>query len=267
MGSEDTDEPDLALVSTYVPVVVALVRMTGAVVVAEAFAYAELHTSVRLVLWSVALYLDASRLRERDSRYERASGGLFLLALLDALRWQEAAPPCGMLNGMTGNVLDVMWAVCASTWCALACMGRHAGTPLYALVLAAGAFACGHVLTVCEHFFGGELLVRAYVYEIMCAVMIFGRRYVPNTERNLYLRSVPFACVHVLLVNVFVVVPSVLICVCLYAFLAYRTIAHSAPPAAPMQSPPVRVPCKAAKPVADDLLVMQLKLAKESQGV
>ena len=32
-------------------------------------------------------------------------------------------------------------------------------------MLAAGAFACGHVLTVCEHFFGGELLVRAYVYE------------------------------------------------------------------------------------------------------
>lgn len=184
------------------------------------------------------------------------------------MRWQlawDAPDSCGALAGVAGSVLDTLWAVCASTWCALACLGMHASMSLHALVLGAGAFACGHVMVVCDVSGNGELLVRAYVYELMCAVMFFGKRYVPNVERNVYLRSVPFACAHVLLVSLYIVVPSMLICTCLYATLAYRNTQNSAqtappPPATQHYARPGKTPA-----VADEQLLMQLKAAKESQ--
>ena len=50
MGADEDDEPDLALVTTYEPVVLALLRTTGAVVVGEALVY--VGVSSRLVFVS-----------------------------------------------------------------------------------------------------------------------------------------------------------------------------------------------------------------------
>jgi hypothetical protein len=278
MGTDEGDEPDLALVSTYVPVVFALARTTAAVACGEVLAFLGLHVAVRLVVFATVLYLDmtcvdAARLRGTDNmhRFERASGGLLVVTLVMFLRWEvqvDTPAGCGALAGLAVNALDALWAVCASTWCALACLGLHARLQPHVLVLVVGAFATGHVVVVCDVGAGSELLVRAYVYEALCAVMFFGRRYVLNLERNLYLRSVPFACAHVLLVSLYIVVPSVVITACLFGSLMYR---QPKTPVADSVVRPKAVTKAVGKtgPVQDEhyMLAMQLKAAKESQGV
>ena len=59
MGSEDDEEPDLMLVSTYVPVLLTLLKATCLVVFSEMLEYLEVHNGVKLIAHCAVLYIVA----------------------------------------------------------------------------------------------------------------------------------------------------------------------------------------------------------------
>ena len=231
MGSDEEEEPDLSLVSTYVPVLVAVFKATCLVVFAEMLAFAGVHSSVKLVSLCAILYLDYNRLRQ--AKFERASGYMFFFSIAIYMREQEPVA-CHSLFGVLSWVADIAWAVSASTWGALSCLGMKTCIPFHGIVLSTSLFCSAHVMGTCGAFSFVELLLRVLVHLLMCAIMFFGKRHIQNLDRNQYTKSIPFICSHVLIVSVYIVLPSFMICACVFFILTRRlrgTEACDRPPA------------------------------------
>ena len=119
-------------------------------------------------------------------------------------------------------ILDSVWAVASSTWGSLVCLGMLS-LPVNVLVAGVSAMAAAHEVLTCSVMSVGELLSRVFCYMSMCAVMFFAKRQVRSLDRNSYMRSIPFVCSHVLVVGVYVAVPSLAVCMSLFAWSTYRT--------------------------------------------
>ena len=172
-------------------------------------------------------------------------------------------------------VADTAWAILASTWTSLNFLGMNAFVPFYCIIITSVLFSCAHVLGVCSPFPAVELIVRSYLFVCMCAIMFFGKRCVVNLERNVYTRSIPFICAHVLLVSLYILVPSFMVCSFAFFFVSYRTRAsecalptHRGPQPAsqPAAQPAAQPYSPAAHDPEEQRLVMQLRAAMAAQG-
>lgn len=220
MASDDDDEPDLMLVSTYIPVLISLLKATCLVIFSEMLTFIDVQKSVKFVAHCAILNIDFNRMRQ--DKFERACGFLFFVAISIYLREQEPVF-CQSLFSMMTWVADTAWAILASTWTMLNFIGMNGCIPFYGIVLCSALFASAHVLGCCVSFSALELIVRCFVFIIMCSVMFFGKRSVRNLDRNLYTKSIPFMCSHVLVVSVYIMIPSFLIMICGFLFITYRS--------------------------------------------
>ena len=220
MGTEQDDEPDLMLVSTYAPVVLAVLKTTLFLASMQLLEYLSLALNLQTVIVCVVLYLDYNKTRQ--DKFERASGFLFFVALSVHLKL-TAPDACTAMFAVMSRVVALIWAVASSSWVVLSCSGIKTPVPLTGLVLATSALAGVHLLGDCSSFVLFETVLRVLIFLLMCSVMFFGKRYIPSLERNSYVRSISFVCSHVLSVDVYIMLPSFVICVFCFFMLAYRS--------------------------------------------
>lgn len=220
MASEDDEEPDLMLVSTYFPVIVAMLKASALVALSEVLSHVNVSLSVRAITYALFCYMDVNRVRAE--RFERACGFLLICAAAVMLRDMRIDRTCDGWSRSIELILDSAWAVASSTWGSLVCLGMLS-LPVNVLVAGVSGMAAGHEVLTCSVMSIGELLSRVYCYMSMCAVMFFAKRQVRSLDRNSYMRSIPFVCSHVLVVGVYVAVPSLAVCMSLFVWSTYKT--------------------------------------------
>ena len=101
MGTEQDDEPDLMLVSTYAPVVLAVLKTTLFLASMQLLEYLSLALNLQTVIVCVILYLDYNKTRQ--DKFERASGFLFSVARApphSAQRAPNGSAPVGKFTAL-----------------------------------------------------------------------------------------------------------------------------------------------------------------------
>lgn len=269
MASDDEDEPDLMLVFTYFPVIIATFKACALVVLGEGLRHVRVSVSVRGIVYVLLCYIDVNR--QRRERFERACGYTIICAIAVTLRDMQEIGVCDGLTKTTEMVLDSAWAVASSTWGTLACMGLLA-VSINGLVVCVAAMLVVHVCLACTVMTMVELLMRVIFYMSMCAVMFFAKRQLRTVDRNAYMRSIPFVCSHVLVVGVYVAVPSLAVCMSLFAWSTYRLdVVHRHERTVfdtrvDIQPKSIEVDCSGERPLSEEhRLVLQLRRAMEAQ--
>jgi hypothetical protein len=229
------------LVSTYAPVVLAIVKSSVFVLLAQVLVSLAVPIAVRFVVICAVMYLDFNKVRQ--DKFERASGFLFLVGMSMYLQ-QEDPVACPSIFEITSQLVDVAWAVLSSTWIVVSCLGMKAHVPFHGVVCMASVFACMHILGSCAVFPFVEFVIRINLYLLMCSIMFFGKRWIPNLERNGYARSISFVCSHMLVASVYIILPSFFICFCAFFTLAYKSRSQEFAPDVRLEScdpkPPTR---------------------------
>jgi hypothetical protein len=220
MASEEDDEPDLMLVSTYFPVIIAMFKGSALVSLSEIMSHFNVSLSVRSITYALLCYMDFNRVRVE--RFERACGFVLIFATAVMLRDMQGEGACDGWSRSIELIVDSLWAIASSTWGALVCLGMLS-LPVNVLVVGVSVMAAAHKVLTCSVISVAELLSRVFCYVSMCAVMFFAKRQVRSLDRNSYMRGIPFVCSHVLVVGVYVAVPSLAVCMSLFAWSTYRT--------------------------------------------
>lgn len=261
MASDDDDEPDLMLVSSYFPVIVAVLKSMSITIMSDLFRHVSVPVRVRMITYAVICYMDVNRVR--TERFERACGFSIMCTAALVLRDLHTSMECDGWSKTMELILDSIWAVTSSTWGALVCLGLLT-IPVSALVVWVAVMTSAHVMLTCTVMSTGELLSRMVCYMCMCAVMFFAKRKLKGVDRNAYMRSISFSCLHVLVVGVYVAVPSLAVCMSVFIWSMYKDLESFAC---------VDVDCKnitcsadTEKAQCEDMrLVMQLRQAMNSK--
>lgn len=262
MASDDDDEPDLMLVSTYFPVILATLKSAALVVGSETLQHVGVPVNVKVIAYVLSCYIDMNR--QRTARFDRACGYTVACALALSMRDMHQPNACDGWTKTVELAVDSAWAVASSTWGTLACLGLQTLSN-DVLVWGCSTMLAVHVALACTHMSTVELLLRVLFYMSMCAVMFFAKRQLRTLDRNAYMRGIPFVCSHMLVVGVYIAVPSLAVCMSLFVWSTYSFKECNS-----CESPEVKQvrcePTSVNRGLSEEQrLVLQLRHAMESQ--
>jgi hypothetical protein len=125
---------------------------------------------------------------------------------------QQSSRQCGE-GGMLGMmVIDLVWSTLVSADLVSSISGVRVNLWLHSKALLACAFASAHVLVGCSAIAYFEMLMRAVLFYVLCAIVILCSQFMPpNTERSAC--SVLHLCAPVLFVHLYPTIASVLVLV------------------------------------------------------
>jgi len=215
---------DFALVTTYLPILALTLR--AAVLVSfmywSMYSIALAFPSV-IMLTAAIVFLDSLFMR---SHTDMASGHLCLCAL--AVLTQQSSRQCGEGGMLAMMVIDLVWSTLVSADLVSSISGVRVNVWLYGKALLACAFASAHVLVGCSAITYFEMLMRAVLFYVLCAIVILCSPFMPpNTERSAC--YVLHLCAPVLFVHLYPTIASVLMLVGAHARLIYTSIQRRKP--------------------------------------
>jgi len=227
MASVDDETINFQLVSTYVPLIILLLRSSVLVVTINFVSAVADSANFVLVLLAFLVYFDAHFFRH--NRFNQACGFLCPVALCLALthvtpRRDELAAPYAVLVLW---VVDMVWAVSSSSFLGIV---SFKGLFVVDVIYAAAWWAlCGvvHSLFAPTAVEGAQAVLRAFVYYVLCAVYHYSRHSTVTVDRNVYKLSVGHIFWHVLLVKEYVLLGSIAACLLLFCAVYYLRYAHS----------------------------------------
>jgi len=210
---------DFALVTTYLPIFGLTLRAALLV----SFVYWCMYSAAMsfpgvIMLTTSIVYLDSLCMR---SHTDMASGHLCLCAL--AVLTQQSARQCGDGGMLTMMVIDLVWSTLVSAEMVGSISGVRVHLPPHSKAVLACAFASAHVLVGCSSIAFFEMLMRAVLFYVLCAIVILCAPFVPpsaHSERG----AVLLLCAPVLFVHLYPTIASVLVLVGAHARLIYASM-------------------------------------------
>ena len=213
---------DFALVTTYLPILGLTLRAALLV----SFVYWCMHSAALsfpgvIMLTASIVYLDSMLMR---SHTDMASGHLCLCAL--AVLTQQSARQCSDGGMLAMMVIDLVWSTLVSADMVGSIIGVRMHLSPQSKALLACAFASAHVLVGCSSIAFFEMLMRAVLFYVLCAIVILCAPFVPSahsgSERSAC--SVLHLCAPVLFVHLYPTIASVLVVVGSHARLIYSSL-------------------------------------------
>jgi len=219
MAFEEEEVVDFRLVSTYVPLVMLMLRSVLLLGAAQ-FAAAALDAHGTLVVTLVAVvYFDA--LAFRHDRLNQACGFLCPVALcVMQARPRDRECDAGYAQALVYAV-DMVWAVSCTSYVAIACYkGLFVVRVVYAGVLWA-LCAVVHSLATCERLDVQHQIVRTVLYYLTCTLFFYHRHLPALLDRNSHQLSVMHIFYHVFFVQHYVLLGSVLVATLVFGAAYY----------------------------------------------
>lgn len=231
MASNDSDAVlDFTLVRTYVPGMLLLVRgilylslYLFLVTSMSLFHVRNAHQLPRMDLLLVFLgftaYFDSWYFRH--DALSRAAGGLFPLLLALFASSDYLYPPTLPCSDMPSVILyyaaSIAWAA-SSSFCVVNMLLRLQSFNINVAAILWGALALVLLYVDCKKKSILELASRSVLFYCLAILLWFSQTFQPDLDRNRFAFSVLHTCLHVLFVDIYVVIASVLIWI---VFLMY----------------------------------------------
>jgi len=265
MAAQADDAIDFRLVSTYVPLVLLVLRgvlLLGAAQLVADFLDARGALAVALV---AVVYFDA--LAFSMCRLNKACGFLcpVALCLLQARTTPVETRDCdaGYAQALVYGV-DMVWAVSATSYVAIACYKNYFVVRV-AYAAAAWAFcAILHTLTTCERLDVQHQVMRTVLYYLTCT-LYFYHRHAPTLERKHHQLSVLHIFYHIFFVQRFILLGSIIIACMVFGALYYCEHLRSAHPFLACEAKPWASPGVSAGTGADDAATTNTGVAVASK--
>jgi len=234
MSSSDCREQlfELHLVSSYMPMLLLLLRSVLLVFVVQAVAPFLFDSSV-FALLSVLVYFDALFFW-RDA-LNRVAGFLLPTAFVLFVNFRGALL-CPLDTACQRPVqfapywaTDVAWAASSSVVFVSLCMQVPLRVRIFNVTVSWACMALAHVMLGCLRPYAlAELLGRLLLYYTSCAFFFLSSMVLPGVDRNLHSFTVVHVNMHVLFVEVYVLAVSVAISVAAYLYIYYQYSARAA---------------------------------------
>ena len=214
-SADDYVEVDFKLVTTYLPVLSLIFRALSLIAIVESLSLLRVGSSTLVAATGTLVYWDAHL--HRTSQLSVACGGLLPVsgAVLVArllVRPGEGVvtPPCtGWEAFLLAWVFDVAWAV-TSSFHLTATVVRPVYTHRLMPVLWS-ALAVAKVWALCEPMPSYELPFRATLFYISSMLVLYASPFLPDVDRNVHRMTTPHLNLHLLLVQPYILVASVLV--------------------------------------------------------
>jgi len=256
---------DFALVTTYLPILALTLRAALLV----SFVYWGMYSAALafpsvIMLTASIVFLDSQLMR---SHADMASGHLCLCAL--AVLTQQSARQCGEGGMLAMMLVDLVWSTLVSADLVGGVTGVRVHLPPSTKALLACAFASAHVLVGCAAIPFFEMLTRAVLFYVLCAVVILCSPFMPPGPTQ-HAHSALHLCAPVLFVHHYPMIASVLVLIASHARLIYASMQRRRPDASRTE-PDVAVRRDASphagKSAEINELSQKLAAAKRAHGI
>lgn len=252
MAAQADDAIDFRLVSTYVPLVLLVLRgvlLLGAAQLVADFLDARGALVVALV---AVVYFDA--LAFSSCRLNKACGflGPVALCLLQARTTPIESRDCdaGYAQALVYGV-DMMWAVSATSYVAIACYKNYFVVRVAHAAATWAVCAILHTLTTCERLDVQHQVMRTVLYYLTCT-LYFYHRHAPALERKHHQLSVLHIFYHIFFVQRFILLGSVIIACMVFGALYYSEHLRSAHVFPACDAKPWAAPCGVSAGICAD---------------
>jgi hypothetical protein len=217
---------DFLLVTTYVPVISLCVRAIGFIFLINWLALKLwLPWHVVVVFTASVVYVDAWTMASHS--LDRTCGYLCVCALA-VLAQPHAAGKSACTEGASLFLWceNFIWSF-LSTFEVISCVsGMRVVVPSIAKVLLGSVLALLHAWGACAHPGVLEMMCRAVVFYVMCAIALMCLKFthVRENERKNYMTMIPHAYTHVLFVHLYAMLASVIFVLSVYVRLVVQSM-------------------------------------------
>lgn len=226
MGSQDA--VDLALVTTYVPVVFVILRALALLLVHHVLTLCDLEYNVMIYIVAFIVFADY-HLLVYDAKFDSACGHLCAVALAIVV-YAPSKDPCVLPRTAVYWSIDMFWAASAALQTAAAAL-RVAPSAAYKHTMAKTCVwgACGiiHVTAACGGRSLFEWSARFVGYFALCSQIYFSKEVLESVDRNQHTFMTPHLSMHVLFTHAYVSISSFVIFSCLHAYVFVWTSTSS----------------------------------------
>ena len=204
MGAVDHMKFDLALVTTYLPIVSLCSRAT--ILVCTLYFLRDslqLPLTTCLMLAACLVFLDCWHFQH--SVFDHTSGHLFLCALA-ILTQQNTISICTENMHMLSLIIDFVWCLFASFELCSCIWNLRIKLSMLLKVLIVQGMAMTHTIFACgsnSNYSIVEMLLRVVLYYVITAVVILSGPYLAGADKTHYRVSVPLVCAQLLFVHIF----------------------------------------------------------------
>lgn len=253
MASTEDSEINFHLVSTYIPLILLMIRALLLITLLEICFLMKFQTVVIFLFTAMLVYYDA-HLNKTD-HLSRACGFLCPLALflVQLLLIQIQKDCVNSYYYMSQCILDLVWAICCSSFVAVVCIkGKFPVDVTYASFISS-IFCLVHACMQCAKVEVVEVVVRTCMYYFSCSLFYYLKNQTHTLDRNLYRYTIVHLFLHIFFVRMYVLIGSGVVFILLFSYVYYTNFTS--------QSPSLRI---SASPVANDQenLVRQLRAAQ-----
>jgi hypothetical protein len=238
MRERGAESYDFLLVTTYVPVISLCVRAVGFIFLINWLVLKLwLPWHVVVVFTASFVYVDAWTVASHS--LDRTCGYLCVCALAVLAQPAQAGKTCTEGASLFLWCENFIWSF-ISTFEVISCVsGMRVALPSIAKVLIGSVLALLHAWGACGHPGVLEMMCRAVVFYVMCAVAVMCLKFthVREIERKNYMTMIPHAYTHVFFVHLYAMVASILFVLGVYVRLVVKST-QSAPGADIEQAKP-----------------------------
>lgn len=226
---EADDDVNFELVTTYTPLIMALLRSAGFLILGEVSVRALGERQNVLVVLLVLVYCDA--LYWRDDKLNRAAGflcpvALAVLASTNVTLCSPGAPrPPGMLALLAYWTAQVVWPVGSAYYLAALSFGLCLPGERYVVVSSATCVSIHCVLLLGGPLGTGEVMLRAVLYYSTTMLFYYCKARLSGVDRNTHSRLSVHVGLHLMFVDVYVLAGSAVV----FALLLWRVFCRSTP--------------------------------------
>ncbi len=217
----DNDPYDFSLVSTYFPVFLLIIRST---VFVSIMFWISTATNLReqgiLIITVCAVYIDSIFMHEQH--FDRACGHLCVCALCFLTQQQQGI--CSNSQTVLIFAVDLLWSACASVEVILRTKRTQKDSQHLQKIVLSCVFVCVRVVLNCNTLGFMETLLRTFLYNVLCALLLFCSTFLPYSDTMLHTNSVVFLCGHIAFVHLYAVFASILLIVFVHGRLLYSNI-------------------------------------------
>lgn len=222
MRWHDNAPYDFSLVSTYFPILFLIIRSTCFVcVIFWISTVTNLRENGIVIITTCVVYLDSIFFHEQH--FDRACGHLCVCAL--SFVTQQHQSVCGNSQNLILLGCDLLWSACVSVEVILRTTRTLKDSQHLQKIFVCCIFICMRVILNCDRLGFMEALLRTFLYNLVCAILLFCSTLMPHSDAILHSNAVVFLCAHIAFVHLYAVLASILFIVCVHGRLVYSKIA------------------------------------------
>lgn len=224
----DTMHYDFTLVWTYLPVLIIILRSVFFLSFLYLWLFAiNMSPQGVLMLCASIIYIDS--LIMHSNHFDRSCGHLCACALSVLTQHSSTLERHGSpMDEIVVVACDLLWSVCAGVEVLTQTTELSTSMSHLTKVVICCTFASTRVIFSSTSLGFLDMILRSALYYVLCSVLILCTPLVRRHDRSASLNgfqssSVGYMCMHVLFVNLYVIIASVLFIVGLHARLIYKT--------------------------------------------